>query len=90
MLIVVYLLKSGVMPKVYKSEGYWNFEPKIKSLSFHKRGKFQVDLQYGRSITMPIYAFLSMKKVPIKEKNNWYLIGRGFTWNSCPEVIHIE
>ena len=78
------------MPKVYKSEGYWNIEPKIKSLSFPKRGKFQVDLQDGRSITMPISVFPSMKKVPIKERNNWYLIGRGFTWDYCPDVIHIE
>ena len=27
---------------MHKTEGYWNVEPKIKSLSFPKRGKFQV------------------------------------------------
>ena len=71
-------------------EGYWDVEPKIKSLSFPKRGKFQVDLQDGRSIIMPISAFPSMRKVPVKERKDWYLIGGGVTWDSCPEVIHIE
>ena len=37
---------------MYKSEGYWNVEPKIKSLSFPKRGKFQVELEDGRNIPM--------------------------------------
>ena len=73
-----------------KPEGYWNVKPKIKSLSFPKRGKCQVDLQDGRSIIMPISAFPSIKKVPVKERENWYLIGGGVTWDSCPEVIHIE
>lgn len=75
---------------MYQKEGYCNVEPKIKTLSFPKRGKFEVTLQDGRSITMPISAFPSMKKVPVKERPNWYLIGGGFTWDSCPEVIHIE
>lgn len=75
---------------MYKTEGYWNVEPKIKALSFPKRGKFQVDLVDGRSITMPISAFPSMKKVPVKERNNWYHLGGGITWDSCLEVIHIE
>lgn len=46
---------------MYKSEGYWNVEPKIKSLSFPKRGKFQVELEDGRTIIMPVSAFPSMK-----------------------------
>ena len=59
---------------MYQKEGYCNVEPKIKTLSFPKRGKFEVTLQDGRSITMPISAFPSMKKVPVKERPNWYLI----------------
>ena len=39
---------------------------------------------------MPISAFPSIKKVPVRERNNWYLMGGGVTWDSCPEVIHIE
>ena len=56
-------------------EGYWDVKPRIKSLSFPKRGKFQVDLQDGRSVVMPISAFPSIKKVPVRERNNWYLMG---------------
>lgn len=78
------------MPRMYKTEGYWNVEPKIKRLSFPKRGKFQVDLQDGRSIVMPVSAFPSLKRVPVSERSKWYLMGGGVTWDSCPEVIHIE
>lgn len=75
---------------MFTIEGYWNIKPEIKSLSFPKRGKFQVDLKDGRSIIMPISAFPSIKKVPVKERSEWYLMGGGVTWDSCPEVIHIE
>lgn len=47
---------------MYQNEGYWNVKPKIKAVSFQKRGKFEVTLQDGRSITMPISAFPSMKR----------------------------
>jgi hypothetical protein len=39
---------------------------------------------------MPLAAFPSIKRVPVKERSHWYLTGGGFTWDSCPEVIHIE
>ena len=71
-------------------EGYWNVVPKIKAVSFPKRGKFQVDLQDGRSIIMATSAFPCLKKVPTAERSQWYLMGGGVTWDSCPEVIHIE
>ena len=74
---------------MYQKEGYWDVKPKIKALSFPKRGKFEVTLQDGRSITMPISAFPSMKKVPVKERNNWYLMGdaRFAKMSSTPESI---
>jgi hypothetical protein len=53
---------------MYKTEGYWNVTPRIKQLSFPRRGKFQVDLQDGRSIVMPVSAFPSLKRVPVKEQ----------------------
>ena len=59
-------------------------------LAIPKRGKFQVDLQDGRSIVMLISAFPSLKRVPVAERPKWYLMGGGVTWDSCPEVIHIE
>lgn len=75
---------------MFNKEGYWDVEPRIKSVSFPRRGKFQVELQDGRVIIMPISAFPSIKKVPTKERANWYLMGGGVSWDSCPEVIHVE
>ncbi len=75
---------------MFNKEGYWNVKPQIKSVCFPQRGKFQVNLQDGRMIVMPISAFPSLKKVPTRERNNWYLMGGGVSWDSCPEVIHIE
>ena len=75
---------------MHKTEGYWNVKPKIKRLSFPRRGKFQVNLQDGRSILMPISAFPSLKQVPTKERDKWYLMREGVTWDSCSEIIHIE
>lgn len=71
-------------------EGYWGVTPQIKSVSFPSRGKFQVDLEDGRIIIMPISAFPCLKKVPVKERGSWYLMGGGVSWDSCSEVIHIE
>lgn len=75
---------------MFAKEGYWDVIPKIKKVSFPCRGKFQVDLEDGRSIVMPISSFPSLKKVPVRERSKWYLMGGGVTWDSCPEVIHIE
>lgn len=71
-------------------EGYWDVIPKIKKVSFPIRGKMAVDLVDGRSIITPISSFPSIKKVPVKERPKWYIVGGGITWDSCPEVIHIE
>jgi len=73
-----------------KVEGFWDITPKIKKISFPVRGKMAVQLEDGRLITVPISAFPSVRKVPVSERNKWYLTGGGFTWDSCPEVIHIE
>ena len=73
-----------------KIEGFWDVIPKIKKVSFPTRGKIAVDLEDGRTIIVPISLFPSIKKVPVRERSKWYLIGNGITWDSCPEVIHIE
>lgn len=75
---------------MYKIEGYWDVVPKIKKVTFPLRGKMSVALEDGRIITVPISAFPSIKKVPVKDRNKYYLTAGGFTWDSCPEVIHIE
>lgn len=73
-----------------KVEGYWDVTPKIKKVSFPIRGKMSVSLEDGRVITVPISAFPSIKKVPVNERKQYYLTAGGVTWDSCPEVIHIE
>lgn len=52
--------------------------------------KYREKLLQQWKLLMPVSAFPSLKKVPVKERNNWYLMGGGVTWDSCPEVIHIE
>ena len=49
-----------------------------------------MNLADGRVIIMPTSAFPCLKKVPVKERGEWYLMGGGVTWDSCTEVIHIE
>ena len=34
--------------------------------------------------------FTAYHQYPVKERGNWYLMGGGASWDSCPEVIHIE
>lgn len=75
---------------MFTVEGFWNITPEIKSVSFPKRGKFQVDLKDGRQVVMPVSAFPSLKRVSVADRKNWYLMGNGVTWDTCPEVIHIE
>ena len=75
---------------MYKVEGFWNVVPKIKKVDFPVRGKMSVTLEDGRVILVPLSAFPSIKKVPVKERSKWYLTAGGVTWDSCPEVIHIE
>lgn len=88
MVVMWNLLKS--ISSMAQVEGYWDIKPTISKLAFPARGKFQVVLQDGRQITMPISAFPSIKKVPVRRRKNWYLMGGGFTWDECPEVIHVE
>ena len=68
---------------MYQNEGYWDVKPKIKAVSFPKRGKIEVTLQDDRSITMPISAFPSIKKVPVKERKT------GISWEEDLRGIHV-
>lgn len=75
---------------MYKIEGYWDIIPKIKNVSFPKRGKMQIDLEDGRCIIVDVARFPSIKKLPVREREKWYLIDNGFTFEKSIEVIHIE
>ena len=73
-----------------KVEGYWDSTPKIKNISFPVRGKMQVNLMDGRVIVVPLSAFPSIQKLPTQERQNWFLIGGGISYDKSNEVIHIE
>ena len=75
---------------MYKVDGYWNVEPKIKKIDFPARGKIQVYFEDGRRLISPLSAFPSIKKVPVKQRGKWYLTAGGVTWDKCSEVIHVE
>ena len=75
---------------MYKIEGYWDIVPQIKNVSFPLRGKMQVDLEDGRSILVDVAKFPSIKKLSLKDRQNWYKIDNGFSFEKCSEVIHIE
>jgi len=73
-----------------KAEGFWDSTAKIKNISFPVRGKMQVDLVDGRSVIVPISAFPSIQKLPTQEREKWFLIGGGISFEKSNEVIHIE
>lgn len=75
---------------MYKIEGYWDIIPKIKEVSFPKRGKMQIDLEDGRCIIVDVARFPSIKKLSMREREKWYRIDNGFTFEKSIEVIHIE
>ncbi len=73
-----------------KVDGFWDTTPKIKNISFPVRGKMQVDLNDGRVIVVPLSAFPSIQKLPVLEREKWFLIGGGISFDKSNEVIHIE
>ena len=73
-----------------KIEGYWDSNPKIKSISFPVRGKMRVDLNDGRIIVVPLSAFPSIQKLPTQEREKWFLIGGGISFDKSNEGFHIE
>ena len=73
-----------------KAEGFWGSIPRIKNISFPVRGRMQVDLNDGRVIVVPLSAFPSIQKLPRQEREKWFLIGGGISFDKSNEVIHIE
>jgi len=75
---------------MYKIEGYWDVIPKIKEVSFPKRGKMQISLKDGRIIVVAVSRFPSIKKLSMAQRKKWYILGNGFSFEDSDEVIHIE
>ena len=75
---------------MYMIEGYWDVVPRIKDVSFPHRGKMQVTLQDGWIIVVSISRFPSVKRLSMKHRKKWYILGNGFSFEDSDEVIHIE
>ena len=72
-------------------EGVGRTTPTIKKVTFPKRGKFEVWLEDGRQITMPISKFPSLGKVPVARRDKYVILsGDMVTWPDCNEVYHIQ
>jgi len=72
-------------------EGYLNKKPVIKKITFMHKGKFDLHLQDGRIITMPLSEFPDIKKLTAAQRKKWYVLDDvGFSFDDCNEVYHIE
>ena len=71
-------------------EGFWNVIPRIETISFPAENQFQIILEDGRIITMPLEHFPSIKALTPEQRQHWYRFGNGFSFDDSDEVIHIE
>ena len=72
-------------------EGYLNKKPIIKKLTFTHPGKFDLHLEDGRIITVPVSVFPDIKKLSAAQRRKWYVLDDvGFSFDDCNEVYHIE
>lgn len=73
-----------------KVEGFWDVKPEIKDISFPLAEKMQVEFEDGRCLLFPISKFPNINKMTAEQRNNWYLLGDGFSFEDCNEVYHVE
>lgn len=71
-------------------EGYWNVTPELKAVDFPAPDLMQVLLMDGRTITLPIDRFPSVRQLTPEQRQHWYRYGNGFSFDDSDEVIHIE
>ncbi|CAN5513030.1 hypothetical protein BH11BAC1_BH11BAC1_17960 [soil metagenome] len=72
-------------------EGYVDIKPTIKKLAFEQKGKFELYLEDGRIITVPLSIFPEIKKLTSAQRKKWYIIDDvGFSFDDCDEVYHME
>ena len=71
-------------------EGYWNVAPVVQSIGFPTTDHLQVDLEDGRTITMSLDRFPSIRQLTTEQRQHWYKYGNGFSFDDSDEVIHIE
>jgi len=72
-------------------EGFIGNRPKIKKIDFKSRGKFNILLEDGRSVSTPIKFFPSIKQLTNSQRKKWYITDNEmFSFDDCNEVFHIE
>lgn len=70
--------------------GYWESIPYLKAASFPTSDTIRVELNDGRSVTMPVNAFPFLEKMEESEWLNWTLFDGGIRWNASGDVIRAE
>ena len=72
-------------------EGYVDIKPVIRKIAFEQKGRFQIYLDDGRIINVPVAAFPAIKKLNHHQRKKWYVLDdSGFSFDACNEVYHIE
>jgi hypothetical protein len=73
-------------------EGIVGIKPGIKKIVWHTASAINFYLEDGRIITMPIKLLPSVKKTKLSDRKKAMIMNDGtmFTWDTCPEVYHIE
>lgn len=72
-------------------EGLIGVRPEIKKVIWLGLSKIEIFLKDGRIIIVPLKFLPSAKKVkPSKRKKVQIIDRQMFTWDTCPEVYHIE
>lgn len=63
----------------------------IRKLDFTKlRGRMIVSLTDGRDISLPISYFPEIKKLPLKERNDWMILDdQFFTFTSLSKIFSV-
>jgi len=71
--------------------GFIRIHPTIKKIDWKESKQFSLYLEDGRIITVPSKQLPSTKMVKPEDRNKYQILsGNMFTWNSSPEVYHIE
>ncbi|MDR2204736.1 MAG: hypothetical protein LBE36_01050 [Flavobacteriaceae bacterium] len=71
-------------------EGFIGHKPELKKVLW-TNNKIEIRLTDGRIILFPTSKLPSLKKTKLKDRNKALIINRDmFTFESCPEVYHIE
>lgn len=71
--------------------GLIKIKPVIKKISFHPKGKINIELEDGRIVIAPLRYFPRIQRLNDMQRQRWYILdGEMFSFDDCNEVFHIE